>query len=148
MTLINTVTYDMSPLVRKELVVALQWMVLHFENLFVTLAIAEDNRGKDLVVETFSPFSGMRRINSKDRLKSVFSPNSASIDTPDGFNQDRIKRVSSVSSISSLGKKFVKFFYLFLSNSKIFFYSFSITTNIEFKSSIINTKIVSSRFFL
>ncbi|XP_051171170.1 regulatory-associated protein of mTOR isoform X1 [Leptopilina boulardi] len=103
MTLINTVTYDMSPLVRKELVVALQWMVLHFENLFVTLAIAEDNRGKDLVVETFSPFSGMRRINSKDRLKSVFSPNSASIDTPDGFNQDRIKRVSSVSSISSLG---------------------------------------------
>lgn len=84
-------------------------MVLHFENLFVTLAIAEDNRGKDLVVETFSPISGMRRINSKDRLKSVFTPNSASIDTPDGFNQDRIKRVSSVSSISSLGKEFPYF---------------------------------------
>ncbi|XP_033214111.1 regulatory-associated protein of mTOR isoform X2 [Belonocnema kinseyi] len=103
MTLINTVTYDMCPLVRKELVVALQWMVLHFENSFVTLAVAEENSRRDLVVETFSPFSGMRRINSRDRLKSVVSPNGASIDSPDGFTQDRIKRVSSVSSISSLG---------------------------------------------
>ncbi|XP_012221009.1 regulatory-associated protein of mTOR isoform X6 [Linepithema humile] len=82
MTLINTVSHDMCPLVRKELVVALQWMVLHFENSFVTLAMAEENSRKDLVVETLSPFSDMI----------------------DGFgSQDRIKRVSSSSSISSLG---------------------------------------------
>lgn len=83
--------------------VALQWMVLHFENSFVTLAVAEENSRRDLVVETLSPFSGMRRISSKDRLK-MLSPNSThSMDATDGFGPDKIKRVSSVSSISSLG---------------------------------------------
>ncbi|XP_076243064.1 regulatory associated protein of MTOR complex 1 isoform X2 [Calliopsis andreniformis] len=102
-TLINTVSHDMCPLVRKELVVALQWMVLHFENSFVTLALAEENTRKDLVVETLSPSSGMRRISSRDRLKMLSPNNTYSIDSTDGFNQDRIKRVSSSSSISSLG---------------------------------------------
>ncbi|XP_046483288.1 regulatory-associated protein of mTOR isoform X4 [Neodiprion pinetum] len=102
MTLINTVSHDMSPLVRKELVVALQWMVLHFENSFVTLAVAEENSRRDPVVETLSPFTGMRRIGSRDRLK-ILSPNNAyGTDTTD-FSQDRMKRVSSSSSISSLG---------------------------------------------
>ncbi|XP_034933935.1 regulatory-associated protein of mTOR isoform X2 [Chelonus insularis] len=103
MTLINTVTHDMSPLVRKELVVALQWMVLHFENSFVTLALAEENSRKDLVVETFFPFSGMRRIGSRDRLKMMPSNNTHGYDCTDSMGQDRIKRVSSSSSISSLG---------------------------------------------
>ncbi|XP_078048119.1 regulatory associated protein of MTOR complex 1 isoform X1 [Augochlora pura] len=102
-TLINTVSHDMCPLVRKELVVALQWMVLHFENSFVTLALAEENSRKDLVVETFSPFSGMRRISSRDRLKMLSPNNMYNVDSTDGFGQDRIKRVSSSSSISSLG---------------------------------------------
>ncbi|KZC07312.1 Regulatory-associated protein of mTOR [Dufourea novaeangliae] len=102
-TLINTVSHDMCPLVRKELVVALQWMVLHFENSFVTLALAEENSRKDLVVETFSPFSGMRRISSRDRLKMLSPNNTYSVDSTDGFGGDRIKRVSSSSSISSLG---------------------------------------------
>lgn len=78
-------------------------MVLHFENSFVTLALAEENSRKDLVVETLSPFSGMRRISSRDRLKMLSSNNAYSADTTDGFTQDRIKRVSSSSSISSLG---------------------------------------------
>jgi len=136
MTLINTISHDMCPLVRKvsrnyniiyiklnylfnydvimmklllqELVVALQWMVLHFENSFVTLAIAEENSRKDLIVETLSPFSGMRRISSRDRLKMLSPNNTYTVDTVDGFtqsySQDRIKRVSSSSSISSLGK--------------------------------------------
>jgi len=90
----------------QELVVALQWMVLHFENSFVTLAMAEENSRKDLVVETLSPFSGMRRISSRDRLKMLSPNNTYTIDTTDGFgSQDRIKRVSSSSSISSLGKE-------------------------------------------
>ncbi|KAK0077123.1 hypothetical protein PV325_004412 [Microctonus aethiopoides] len=103
MTLINTVTYDMSPLVRKELVVALQWMVLHFENSFVTLAVAEENSRRELVVETLSPFSGMRRIGSRDRLKIMPGNNIHTLDATDALNPDRIKRVSSSSSISSLG---------------------------------------------
>lgn len=64
----KSVTQDMCPLVRKESVVALQWMVLHFENSFVALAMAEENNKRDLVSETLSPFSGMRRISSRDRL--------------------------------------------------------------------------------
>lgn len=84
--------------------VALQWMVLHFENSFVTLAIAEENSKRELVVDTLPPFGGMRRISSKDRLK-MLSPNSTySSDTTDGFGSDKMKRVSSVSSISTLGK--------------------------------------------
>lgn len=88
----------------QELVVALQWMVLHFENSFVTLALAEENSRKDLVVETLSPFSGMRRISSRDRLKMLSPNNTYNPESTDGFGQDRIKRVSSSSSISSLGK--------------------------------------------
>lgn len=91
----------------QELAVALQWMVLHFENSFVTLALAEEHSRKDLIVETLSPFSGMRRISSRDRLKMLSPNNAYSIDTTDGFGQDRIKRVSSSSSISSLGKSTV-----------------------------------------
>lgn len=79
-------------------------MVLHFENSFVTLALAEENSRKDLVVETLSPSSGMRRISSRDRLKMLSPNNAYSVDSTDGFNQDRIKRVSSSSSISSLGE--------------------------------------------
>lgn len=79
-------------------------MVLHFENSFVTLALAEENSRKDLVVETLSPFSGMRRISSRDRLKMLSPNNTYNPESTDGFGQDRIKRVSSSSSISSLGK--------------------------------------------
>jgi regulator-associated protein of mTOR len=78
-------------------------MVLHFENSFLTLAIAEDNSRRDLVVENLSAFGGMRRISSKDRLKMLSSNSAYSIDTTDVFGSDKIKRVSSVSSISSLG---------------------------------------------
>ncbi|KAF7992419.1 hypothetical protein HCN44_001744 [Aphidius gifuensis] len=56
-------------LVTKELIVALQWIILHFKNSFVTLAITEKNSRKDLIVEILSPFKSMRRISSRDRLK-------------------------------------------------------------------------------
>lgn len=82
-------------------------MVLHFENSFVTLAVAEENSRRDLVVETLSPFSGMRRISSKDKMKMN---NSYTFDTIDGTGSDKIKRVSSVSSISNLGKIHLKNF--------------------------------------
>lgn len=54
-----------------------------------------------------SPIMGLRRIASRDRLKTMthndgpVSP--ASIAGPDFFHMERIKRVSSSSSISSLG---------------------------------------------
>ena len=62
--LIKTVIYDMCPLVRKELVVALQWMVLHFENSFITKA---ESSKRDLVVETLFP-----SLNPYMKLWNVF----------------------------------------------------------------------------
>lgn len=49
MTLINLVPKDGSPLVRKELVVALQWLILLFENQFVGVAyqLMEEEKSKD-----------------------------------------------------------------------------------------------------
>ncbi|XP_071450687.1 regulatory-associated protein of mTOR-like [Hetaerina americana] len=83
MTLINTVSQDMSPLVRKELVVSLQWMVIMFENAFVGVALQQQDEGKSprdgmlspqfpLVPEvTLTAVSGMKRIASRDRLKML-----------------------------------------------------------------------------
>lgn len=45
--LLNTVSLDMSPLVRQELIVALQWMVLLFENSFISVALAEECKTKE-----------------------------------------------------------------------------------------------------
>ncbi|KAL1130820.1 hypothetical protein AAG570_012061 [Ranatra chinensis] len=108
MTLLNTVAKDMSPLVRKELVVALQNMVLVFENSFLSVAMQEMRDGSQVVLGSdvmLSPISTLRRNASRDRLKTL-APTSA------GFGNtlevietsDRLKRVSSSSSISSLGK--------------------------------------------
>ncbi|PNF16965.1 Regulatory-associated protein of mTOR [Cryptotermes secundus] len=117
MTLINTVSHDMSPLVRKELVVALQWMVLLFENSFLSVAFQEEGKTLQMTVLAdinMSPIMGMRRIASRDRLKMLspgclYNPDGSIGPVPvantDAFqsNSDRIKRVSSSSSISSLG---------------------------------------------
>ncbi|XP_046991838.1 regulatory-associated protein of mTOR isoform X1 [Schistocerca americana] len=121
MTLLNTVSYDMSPLVRKELVVALQWIVLIFENSFLSVCLQEESRRGESTLSpqtanvpdlSMSPIMGMRRIASRDRLKTVtpvtvlstdgaVSP--AAVASSDFIHTERIKRVSSSSSICSLG---------------------------------------------
>lgn len=63
MTLVNTVSNDMSPLVRKELINALQWVVLSFEHVFVNLAVKEHNNISP--VQDGLPQMGLRRIASK-----------------------------------------------------------------------------------
>ncbi|CAH1187445.1 unnamed protein product [Phyllotreta striolata] len=89
MTLVNTVMGDMSCMVRKELVNALQWVVLTFEQLFVNLAVKEQTNvspGQDCA----SP-GGMRRMGSRDKLKMG-----------DYDSMERMKRVSSSSAINSI----------------------------------------------
>lgn len=112
MKLLNTTMYDMSPLVRKELIIALQSMVLLFENSFISVALQESGRLKDGTSSTLisvatdvllSPATGIRRIASRDRLK-MLSPTTVLLDGGAGEGGiDRIKRVSSSSSISSMG---------------------------------------------
>ncbi|KAF4526070.1 hypothetical protein B566_EDAN007563 [Ephemera danica] len=96
-TLIATVGQDMSPLVRKELIGALQWMVLLFEGSFCTVAQQqqkEDTRNlRDGALSPqlnagdnhlLSPVSGMRRIASRDRLKMLSPSNLFGLDAPVG----------------------------------------------------------------
>ncbi|XP_063240592.1 LOW QUALITY PROTEIN: regulatory-associated protein of mTOR [Bacillus rossius redtenbacheri] len=110
MTLINTVTYDMSPLVRKELVAALQWVVLIFENAFLKVALQEEGSRPTVVTVgdvTMSPLMGLRRNASRDKLKMLSPGGLFGAEAPgpaDGFHSlGHMKRVSSSSSISSLG---------------------------------------------
>lgn len=66
MTLVNTVSRDMSSLVRRELVVALQWIVLAFESAFVNVA-AQENALVTPAYDTTPP-STMKRIGSRSVL--------------------------------------------------------------------------------
>ncbi|CAH1390367.1 unnamed protein product [Nezara viridula] len=114
-TLLNTVSTDMSPLVRKELVVALQYIVKAFENKFLSVALQEMREGAQVVMpaEFFfsemmtSPSSSMKKNVSRDRTKTV-SP-ASNYSTMDVVDLDRMKRVSSSSSISSLAMGGVQF---------------------------------------
>uniref|UniRef100_A0AAU7B9E9 Raptor n=1 Tax=Pyrrhocoris apterus TaxID=37000 RepID=A0AAU7B9E9_PYRAP len=99
-TLLNTVGKDMSPLVRKELVVALQYVVMAFENSFQSVALQELREGTQVAVPGVLSTGSMRRNTSRDRLK-VLSP-SSNYNTIDVVELERMKRVSSASSISSL----------------------------------------------
>lgn len=63
MTLVNNVNSDMSSLVRKELVKALQWFVLVFEHAFWNVANQENNAVQQSDV-TRTP-TGMGRVASR-----------------------------------------------------------------------------------
>ncbi|XP_026286315.1 regulatory-associated protein of mTOR isoform X3 [Frankliniella occidentalis] len=112
MKLLNTTMYDMSPLVRKELIIALQAMVNLFEKSFISVALQESGQVKDgsammlVSVATdvlLSPAAGLKRIPSRDRLK-MLSPTPVLLDGGSGEgNNERIKRVSSSSSLYSMG---------------------------------------------
>lgn len=87
MTLISTVGSDMSTLVRKELINALQWIVLPFEALFIQVVLMEHSGGS--LQDINSTPTNLKRIGSRDRLR----------DDP----MERMKRVSSSSSIHNIG---------------------------------------------
>ncbi|XP_074601367.1 regulatory associated protein of MTOR complex 1 isoform X2 [Brevipalpus obovatus] len=93
-TLVNKVSSDGSPLVRKELAVALQWLVLLFETQFtaVSFHFMEEEKTRDqnhqltnvqqtdgfLHVNTPPSSLGLRKIASRDKLMKFFaSPSSA-----------------------------------------------------------------------
>lgn len=62
MTLVNTLNGDMSDLVRKELVAAMQWVVLAFEHAFLNVALQEN------LIQTSQEYNtsgGMKRIPSR-----------------------------------------------------------------------------------
>lgn len=116
MTLLNTTAADGSPLVRMELVVALQWFLLNFENQFtaVSYQLTEKEKMKEgSTPQHLLPPGGevqqahIKKVSSRDKLKSG-SPVSSFLDTGgqgDGILMvpvDRMRRVSSSTSICSM----------------------------------------------
>ncbi|XP_065167267.1 regulatory-associated protein of mTOR isoform X2 [Atheta coriaria] len=87
MTLVNNVGNDMSPLVRKELVVAIQWFILAFERSFLSVAAHEASKDDS----NTPPHSGVDLPRTGSRLFGEWS-----------HRDDRIKRVNSSSSISTI----------------------------------------------
>ncbi|CAH0389097.1 unnamed protein product [Bemisia tabaci] len=107
MMLANTALHDMCPLVRKELVAALQSVVFAFENSFLSVALYELRGGPNFILPGDSPSSTLKRYLSKDRLKAL-TQNSTLLPSPptseiSPHQGDKLKRVSSSSSISSMG---------------------------------------------
>ncbi|CAH0563709.1 unnamed protein product [Brassicogethes aeneus] len=94
MTLVTTMIDDMSCLVRKELVNALQWVVLAFEQSFVSVARKESQLSQDYYSSSnVSTPTSLRRISSRDRLRV----NDDSL--------ERMKRVNSSSSINNMSQQ-------------------------------------------
>lgn len=82
--------------------VALQHIVVAFENSFLSVALQEMREGAQVVMPAgMRNTNSMKRNTSRDRLKAL-SPSSNVYNTIDVVELDRLKRVSSSSSISSL----------------------------------------------
>ncbi|XP_073974210.1 regulatory associated protein of MTOR complex 1 isoform X2 [Rhodnius prolixus] len=111
MTLLSTVSKDMSPLVRKELIVALQNMVMVFANSFLSVALQEIRDGGQALI------GGSLRRNvtqETERLRKLLSPSTSGtynnyntvtgIGALDVYHEavSGLKRVASHSSIATL----------------------------------------------
>ncbi|GFS45364.1 regulatory-associated protein of mTOR [Trichonephila inaurata madagascariensis] len=118
MMLINKVSNDGSPLVRQEVLCALQWFLIIFENQFVAVGYQymEEEKAKEssanhlLAPELPITMSiAMRKVSSRDRLKMSLSGSPGSTIMDIGFSGDsstvameKLRRVSSSTSISSM----------------------------------------------
>ncbi|XP_069979013.1 regulatory-associated protein of mTOR isoform X2 [Penaeus vannamei] len=118
-TLANTVTHDGSPLVRQELVVALQYLIQMYESSFLTVARQYfreemvDLSPQSLTSSTdsiMSPSNSISRVFSRQGGRQVTSPNQTLGTSPDTSLTDYghmspvgVKRTASTHSISSLG---------------------------------------------
>jgi len=117
--LVNAVSAEASPLVRKEIVAALQWVVLIFESIFIQIAVQqlEEERSKDSGLlspnahEALMTSSGsLHRIPNRQRLRASVNQLGSSPEFPETAlhqssstgNLDRIRRAVSSSSLNTL----------------------------------------------
>lgn len=117
--LVNAVSSEASPLVRKEIVAALQWVVLIFESIFIQIALQllEEERSKDSGLlspnaqEALMTSSGsLHRIPNRQRLRASVNQLGSSPEFPETVfhqssstgNLDRIRRAASSSSLNTL----------------------------------------------
>ncbi|KAJ8953916.1 hypothetical protein NQ318_019156 [Aromia moschata] len=102
MTLVNTVSGDISCLVRKELINALQWVVLAFEPVFMNVAIKEHNISP--VQDNVATPTGMRRIASRDVIRITDYDSKDSLKRPINYDtkSENLKKTSSSSCLNSM----------------------------------------------
>ncbi|XP_022916408.1 regulatory-associated protein of mTOR isoform X2 [Onthophagus taurus] len=93
MTLINTLCGDMSAIVRKELVVAIQWIVLAFENTFINIASQEASL--HVGPKEHTPLPGRWGSESGRDVKTGYDVTDCAL--------LRMTRVGSLTAISSMG---------------------------------------------
>ncbi|XP_054724239.1 regulatory-associated protein of mTOR-like isoform X2 [Uloborus diversus] len=82
MTLVSRVAHDGSPLVRAEVVVALQWFLINFENQFVAVSFQhmEEERTRESAGHLLPPgedVERLRRVSSSTSISSMSSPGPA-----------------------------------------------------------------------
>ncbi|KAJ8928348.1 hypothetical protein NQ314_019078 [Rhamnusium bicolor] len=102
MTLVNTVSGDMSCLVRKELVNALQWVVLAFEPVFLNVAMKEHNNISPVQDTVVTP-TGMRRIASRDIIRINDYDSKENLKKTNLDTKENLKKTSSISCLNSMG---------------------------------------------
>ncbi|XP_059613672.1 regulatory-associated protein of mTOR [Phlebotomus argentipes] len=71
MTLLSTVGNDMSPLVRMELVAALQWMVLLFQKQFTSVFLQEPSTSLHNQTHSLERNVNMKRVSSSSSIMSM-----------------------------------------------------------------------------
>ncbi|KAG8184610.1 hypothetical protein JTE90_005221 [Oedothorax gibbosus] len=107
MMLINKVAHDGSPLVRMELLAALQWFLIIFENQFVAVGFKYMEEAKDAnhLLAPDNPLSvgvAMRKVSSRNLLSASLSGSPGSSVLEVSGAEERMRRVSSSTSLSSL----------------------------------------------
>ncbi|XP_025419661.1 regulatory-associated protein of mTOR isoform X2 [Sipha flava] len=119
LTLLNTVAKDMSPMVREEVIIALQWTVIAFERYFLEIAL-QDQTEKQYGSFYKSPngsskTASLSRMGSKEKLLysstspivTVILPQtspslSTSDEMPEEIKSEYLRRTNSSSSIVTL----------------------------------------------
>ena len=96
MQLITTVAHDISPMVRNELIVALQWIVADSESIFLSIANQEEMKKREM-----GPIHDRTILRTKKLIPTNRAIGADVVDSPRATN-DSLKRVSSSSSIASL----------------------------------------------
>ncbi|VVC26896.1 Hypothetical protein CINCED_3A010388 [Cinara cedri] len=115
-TLLNTAAKDMSPMVREEVVIALQWTVIAFERYFLEIVMQENNEKlsyNSLYKSSISTTSSLSRMGSREKLQhytpnlivTVISPHMSpanSDDLSEETKSEYLRRTNSSSSLATL----------------------------------------------
>nr|XP_023022051.1 regulatory-associated protein of mTOR-like [Leptinotarsa decemlineata] len=107
-TLVNMITNDMCPMVRKELINALQWMVLAFEPAFINVALKEPSISSNRDSIMTSDLKRMESRDSLERMKRVASSSAINNMSHQGLTQNYCGSPSILPSLGGYNSIYMK----------------------------------------